>query len=368
MGLEVWNKTGLIDREVGYYSKLGEGFNNIFFLTYDTKEVKSPDDKFKILFNKFKLPPFLYSFISPLLYYKQLKKCDIVKTNQFHGAWTGAIAKVLFPKITFVMRGGYIWGECEIERGGSRLRKTIAKIRDKMFVSLIHLALKKADYIFLTSKRDKVVLAKLYGKKLAQKVRYIYNCVDTDKFPNNVDVYKSNDPRVVTIIARLERMKNIHSLIEAVSQLPGVELNVIGSGSYKKVLENVAEEKKVKVNFIGSISNDDLPKYLHKTDIFAMPQLYGSGINKAILEAMACGNIVVASEIAAHRSVITNGFNGFLCKTDASSIRGCLEKVMSLDQQYLALISKNAVETVRSTYSMDENVRKELEIYDYGRG
>jgi glycosyltransferase involved in cell wall biosynthesis len=303
--------------------------------------------------------------VAPFLYINVIKGCEIVKTNQFHGAWTGAIIKTIFPKKLFVVRGGYIWGEVKLERKGNLIKDVYNIVINKIYFILIKFALSKADAIFLTSERDKNVLLSIYKQSLNKKICYIYNSIDTEKFSSklNKEFFNKNKELKMITVARLEKMKNIQSLILALSEFRNFELTVIGDGPFKSHLQKISRENGIPTTYLGNVPNDELPSFLQRADIFVMPQLYGSGISKVILEAMACGNIVIASDIGAHKVVVKDAYNGFLSGTSPASIKRCLEKVINYDKAKLMEISTNAVKTIQSLYSMGPNAKKEFQIY-----
>jgi len=364
VGLEDWKKAGLIDREVGYYRILGKYLKTIYFLTYDKKRILLKNNNIVLLINKWKLSPLLYSLFAPFIYIKQVKECDIIKSNQFNGAWIGAIIKKIFPHKLFVLRGGYIWGELKPQRNGNNFSYFLKVIKNKIANYTIKYVLKRADIILLTSLKDKDVLKQVYKQDVEDKIHYVYNSIDTDKFfPNNKRKIFDGTIKLITV-ARLVKMKNIQSIILSLKDFNNYEFKIIGVGPYRTYLENISKEYKVNVEFLGMIQNDYLPPYLQSVDIFIMPQLYGSGISKVVLEAMSCGNIVIVSDIEAHKSVVNNEYNGFICGRDVLSIKNCLKKVINYDRDKLMKISKNAVETMRSLYSMRSNAKKEYEIYN----
>ena len=87
-------------------------------------------------------------------------------------------------------------------------------------------------------------------------------------------------------------------------------------------------------------------------------------MSKVLIEAMASGLIAVGSDIRAHRETISDGDNGFLCDPDPTSIRKCLERVLSLNPSSLNAITRKARQDVLDNYSMDTNALKELRILE----
>ena len=84
----------------------------------------------------------------------------------------------------------------------------------------------------------------------------------------------------------------------------------------------------------------------------------------AILEAMASGCIVVASDIGAIVDVIKNGENGYLFERgNRSSLEVIIASIIRMTKSELAEISRTARQTIESTYAMDGYVCQLLQIY-----
>ena len=86
-------------------------------------------------------------------------------------------------------------------------------------------------------------------------------------------------------------------------------------------------------------------------------------MSKVIIEAMACGLVVIASDILAHRQTILDGINGFICEGNSAAIRACLEKLLAMSPEVVCGILKHARHDVEECYSMRGNTRLEQDIY-----
>lgn len=97
--------------------------------------------------------------------------------------------------------------------------------------------------------------------------------------------------------------------------------------------------------------------------VFVLPSSH-EGLPIALLEALACGTIAVASDIAPHREVIRHGVNGFLFRTgDAADLARVLEAAWALDGAARASMQEAARRTVRDAYTWDHAVRAVLAAY-----
>lgn len=91
------------------------------------------------------------------------------------------------------------------------------------------------------------------------------------------------------------------------------KLTIIGDGTELKKLKWLAKELKVdnEVNFVGRISNNDIPKYLQQANLYISTPLT-EGVSASLFEAMACGCLPIVSDLPGNRSWIQQKENGIL--------------------------------------------------------
>jgi glycosyltransferase involved in cell wall biosynthesis len=220
-----------------------------------------------------------------------------------------------------------------------------------------------ADAIFVTSAGDKRYLEETYRIPGA-KIEVMPNVVDTALFAPGRPAHR--DPGAVRLISigRFVEMKNFQGLIRAAAGLDGrVEVVLIGDGPYRSELVRIARETGVPVTFRPWMDNSALPPELQAADIFVMPQLYGSGMSKVLLEAMACGTLTIASDIRPHREVIEDGVNGLLCGVEAESIRASLRRALSMRPEERTRMTARARGEVVERYSMQALAAREAAFY-----
>lgn len=143
------------------------------------------------------------------------------------------------------------------------------------------------------------------------KTVVIGNGVDDRLFAieNNID----RRPLIVTTIGNLIEDKAVQFLIEALSTLPQVHLRVIGSGPTLANLRAQAEHFGIsqRAEFCGAVAPDDISSRLADTDIYVSTSMH-EGRSNALIEAMAAGRAIVASNIAGNSEVIEHGKSGLL--------------------------------------------------------
>lgn len=115
-------------------------------------------------------------------------------------------------------------------------------------------------------------------------------------------------------VGELNENKNHKLIIDAISTLKNKETIyyiLCGVGPLKDYLEEYA--KKQRVNLILAGFRNDIPQIVSNCDIFLFPSLH-EGLPVSLMEAMACGTPVIASQIRGNVDLIDNGVNGFTIK------------------------------------------------------
>lgn len=149
------------------------------------------------------------------------------------------------------------------------------------------------------------------------KIFVLPNCIDYQKY-NDAMIRKliSNKKEVVIgTVGRLEREKGLNYLLLAMkiilTRFPNVKLDIIGDGSALNELKNLSKKINISnsVNFFGKFV-DVIPFY-NKMDIFVLPSIL-EGFGIVLLEAMASGIPIVATNVDGIREVVINMSSGLL--------------------------------------------------------
>ena len=353
MSLKQWDDLGMLEREILLYKELSNHFGRIYFFTYgDNNEMKYQKylpDNIRICPKVNKLPLKLYSILLPFFYIKEIRRSDILKTNQMSGSWAAVLASWI-SGAKLVVRCGYEWLEVMERRKYSFWKLKLATFLES-------LAYKSADIIVFSNEADKEFARKRFGLS-ADTLVIIPNFVNSELF-KPIPVTKEKN-RII-FVGKLEEQKNIFQLIEAIYILQ-VRLIIIGNGSLRGALERFVKEKNAPVEFWGNISNSQLPEELNKSELFILPSLY-EGHPKVLLEAMSCGLPCIGTNVKGIGTIIEHEKNGYLCETKVEAIRSAIEKVLN-DSKLQARIGKGARDTVLSNFGFQKIVQMELNVYN----
>lgn len=195
--------------------------------------------------------------------------------------------------------------------------------------------------------------------------------------PNGVDVerFSTAEPLPGTgtssfnilFVGRLEPRKGakylFRALPEIVREVPNARLTVVGSGPlagyYRSHLPNGCADH---VEFVGRVSGEMLARHFASADVFCSPAMGGESFGIVLIEAMAAGAAVVASDIAGYRDVVKDGHTGIL--TQRGSPESIASAVIRLarDGNLKSRLVESAGEDVRR-YSWDRVTSRILDVY-----
>lgn len=360
MSLDVWRRQGLLDRELAYYRKLKAcGIGDVTLVTYGAADRQPESDvaPFHVAARPWFLGRALYSLLAPLLRRDVFGAAAIVKSNQSRGAWMGIVARAINPACRFIVRCGWVRTRETMQHDG------LGRLRILWAETVEWLTFSAADAIFVTSASDKQYVASRYGIA-GERIHVMPNVVDTRQFAPRPQPRRSDRRLRVLLVGRFVEMKNFQGVIRAAAAFGGrIEIVLVGDGPYRADLERLAVEAHVPVTFRSFLPNSAIPDELAAADLFIMPQLYGSGMSKVLLEAMACGTLAMASDIRPHREVVQDGVNGVLCGLDPDAIRAAIERVLVLTDEERSRMVARARQDVLDHYSMDALASREVAIY-----
>jgi teichuronic acid biosynthesis glycosyltransferase TuaC len=188
---------------------------------------------------------------------------------------------------------------------------------------LIRHAIARADGLITVSAALKAGLLELGAPP--ERVRVFRNGVDTaafrpaDRAAARVSLGLSR-PTLLSVGHLIER-KGHHRVIEALAGLPGVDLLVIGEGPDRQKLCALAARFGVadRVRLLGAQPHAELPRFYTAADLLVLASSREGWAN-VLLEAMACGTPVVASNIPGNPEVVQSRAAGLIAENTPEAI------------------------------------------------
>jgi len=346
--LEDWEESGMLSREIRLYNELAVSVDSVTIFTYGGEADLDYADQFvenvRIVPKQWVDNDILYSLLLPVIHAKAFRDVDIVRTTQFAGSWAAVAAKHLHRN-SFIHRSGYIWSLFDDRSNASKY--WIKRLAER-------LTCRVADAILTSSPHGYDYIESKYNPDCEHHV--VPNYVEIEKFR---PVESPPDPGTICFVGRLSPQKNLEALIEAVAETP-YSLTLVGDGPLRPDLKALAQRLEADVTFEGNVPNEDVVNIVNQHAVFVLPS-HHEGMPKSLLEAMACGRAVVASDVIGNNDVITDGENGILCGTDADSIRDALNDVFA-DNAQRERLGRNARKTIVEEYSLEEVINLEQDV------
>ncbi len=159
-----------------------------------------------------------------------------------------------------------------------------------------------------------------HSKYIPGAYEIIPNGIDLERFSDSVTpMERFQDGKLnILFVGRLEFRKGLNYLLNAFlrvkQEIPESRLIVVGPGTrLRKRYEKWIEKTGLKdVVFVGYVSNEDKARYYKTADIFCAPATSRESFGIVLLEAMATGKPVVATNIPGYASVVSDGEDGLL--------------------------------------------------------
>ena len=174
----------------------------------------------------------------------------------------------------------------------------------------------------------------------------------------------------ILFVGRLERRKGLGYLLDACAKVkrsfPNLRLIVVGPGimlrlRYEKLVEDMNLTDNVV--FTGFVPSDELPSYYHSADVFCAPATGGESFGIVLLEAMACGKPVVATNIQGYASVLAHGEEGLLVPPrDEESLAHALLSLLNDKTLRLQMGAKGRIKAEK--YSWPNIARQVIDYYN----
>ena len=345
--IESWDSAGILDREIKIFRSLIEKHNLRFtFVTYGGENDYNFDlgENIKILpiysiinKSKNKFWNLIKSFFLTKLLLKEIDHFDVIKQNQLFGSWAAILLKINSRKPLYT-RTGY-----DMFLFSLKERKSFIKIISYYF--LTQATLLYSNLYSVTSNQDLIFINKYFIFK-KNKIIIRPNWVVSKKYQD----FSRRDSKKIISVGRLEKQKDYKYLIESLSGTD-FSLDIVGSGSKKSELIELANNLSIKVNFLGVIKNEDLLELYNQYKYFVSTSKF-EGNPKAILEAMSSGCVVIARNIPNNNEIITDSINGFIFDEDNESLNKILRNINKLNS--LEEVSSKAKEHVKKYNSLED--------------
>ena len=321
------------------YSK---NFSRVYVFTYTPEKFTLPPNC-HLITPPFPLHRFAYAILLPLIHYRTIRQCDLLRCFQLAGTLPAIISKLVYGS-KFVFNYGYDYAAfARIEA------KPLQVIGFKVLQQLVF---KLADRIIIKNKS----LFAIRHLPLAKSI-YLPNGVDVKMFKPKPK--QSSKIPVVLFIGRLEPQKNLVILLTALSGVKRKsKIIFVGQGSQRQKLLDQARRLKLNLVIKTPVAHSRLPAIYQTADTFALPSLI-EGSPKVLLEAMACGLPIVASRVTGIKEIIKSEINGILVKPTVAGLASGINYVLSRPQSARRLGQAARQQAVKQ-YNQEKIIASEI--------
>ncbi len=222
-----------------------------------------------------------------------------------------------------------------------------------VYNTIIPIALKRAKKVLTVSEFSKKEIVKFFTVD-ESKIDIVYNAVLNQKKETN----KDRTEKYILAVGSIEPRKNISRLIEAMAELNGIKLIIVGGQNSKVFNGNIDKQSNINIKFTGYVKDSELEKLYANATAFIYPSIY-EGFGIPPLEAQSFGIPTIVSDIEVFHEVYEDSVY-YVDPYDISSIQSGIKKVMD-DKQLQLLLIKRGYENVKK-YSWEKSAKKILGI------
>ncbi|MCI0542453.1 glycosyltransferase family 4 protein [bacterium] len=313
-----------------------------------------------------RLPKGISHFAYFILLLWRARGCDIVFALDPVSVGFPAMyaAKILRKRFFLKIVGDFAWEQEQVKSGKLKVESkfvSLEEFQEQDFDLFTNLRKKVERYV--ARQAEKIVVPSEYLKKIIllwgvpeEKISVIYNAFEPAEVNERRDELKKKfdvpGPMIVTA-GRLVPWKGIDALIEIFPDILAVRHNtrlvIAGEGPEMERLKVLARDKTPagSVVFTGRLVHEKLVRYVKAADVFVLNSSY-EGFSHLLIEALAIGTPIVATNIGGNPELITDGETGFL--VEYGDTGALLQRILAvLDiSDFQRKFAKNGKEKVKS--------------------
>ncbi|MBI4215315.1 MAG: glycosyltransferase, partial [Parcubacteria group bacterium] len=176
---------------------------------------------------------------------------------------------------------------------------------------------------------------------------------------------KASHEKIILFVGGIDRahyFKGLSILIQSFTQIKNhAKLIIAGEGELREEYEKLVLRLglSAKIHFMGAVADDELLDYYRFCDVFVLPSLTrGEAFGLVLVNAMAVGKPVIASNLPGVRTVVDDEYNGLLVNPgDIAGLGEAIDKILSSPELARDMGSRGQ-EKARQEYQWENIVRK----------
>ncbi len=214
--------------------------------------------------------------------------------------------------------------------------------------------LQNADAVLALTEDMKQKMQEIHDRDIS----VVPNGIDLERFEISSGDKKEGNAKTIIFVGRLHPVKGVRYLIEAMAiihqQMPDVKLVIVGDGAERSRMEELVGRLNLNdcIQFTGQVPQESIPRLIHQADVFALSSL-SEGLPVVILEGMAAGLPIVATNVGGIPDIIKEGVNGYLVS---------VKNPEEISDKLLILLQNDEIREMMST-----NNREKAELYTWDK-
>ena len=282
--------------------------------------------------------------------YKLIKKLnpDVIHIND------SILAKILIPIVLLRKSKNTVYTiHTDPRHDGKGYRRILNIIALKLF---------KIKFVAINHK-NLMESRKFYND---DNIYLIENGVHLEKYLNKKTILENDKVKFIHV-GRFNGVKNHSFLIDVFNEInkeyKETSLHLLGDGPLRGDIEQKVKKLNLndKIVFHGNVSN--VPELLNESDVFLFPSIY-EGSPLSIIEALAAGLPIVASDRGGIPGLVENNVNGYLCDLKVEDFKNSIKNIIENKNLYNAFkinnINKSKDYDIKITISKYEALYKLL--------
>lgn len=306
-----------------------------------------------------------------LLAYIREQKIDVIHAHlTYAGIWSALASRQTgVPSITSL----HVAPSATRELVKSRRHRILTSVRDR----LMRWTLKRwASAVVMVSAalRDTYLAS---GGLDASKVRVVHNGIELQRFDRDRAATRARLQRELDIppgvpiavtVSVLRPKKGVEVLIDAIANVPDAVFLIVGDGSMREEWAALAERNGIASRIRWAGYRRDVDQLLAGCDLFVHPSL-DDAFPTVLLEAMAAGLPVVASDVGGIPEIVEPGVTGQLVPPgDAPALANAIRAILGRTPDELARMRAAAKTSAAQRFSTTAWIERLEQVYDEVRG
>lgn len=238
--------------------------------------------------------------------------------------------------------------------------------RDRVLEALEKLLSPRADLTLLQSSED---LTKARASSFRGDLVYLGNGVDEHWF--GIKPAKRDGPLRLLFMGRLVKEKGILELLDAVSEVPEVTLDIAGEqlptdrdGVLREIEVRIqSPDLANRVRLLGMLERDCLLKVMAQAHVIALPS-HREGVPQALMQGLAAGRPAIATNVRGCNELVIPGKTGILVSVrDTDALAAAIRELAELNADEFHSWGVSAQDCIRRTRAIDDVIKRLTSAY-----